>query len=331
MISKTSRHSGLVLAICAIGMVVPLVLYGLAARGLAIWGMPAGALTHGTAAADAALPFRASPPLEQFAIILTFFGFKFVYTIGALAIYVVLWHRDEADLAALRRSMGAFFIGEMCCFINVMAFNEHSFLLEHIHSATMVLTFGFAVYALLEGLDRRLIHFSDDGRCAAAGLCRGCVKKGPGACGLRRVFLCMIPAMGVIAAIPLFSSFREYGYNTAILRLPHVYRHPLVHQYYELRYLPVAALVLLALCFLWLWLVERRPVPVSKAFFAAAMGAIGFSYFRFILVAAFIDNQVWFAAWEETTELLFVALVGGIALIFRHALFPVRSAKEIAV
>jgi hypothetical protein len=331
MFPRTLTHSGLILAVCAIGIAMPLALYGLASQGLAVWGAPAGALYHGTAASDAALPFRAAPPIEQFAVLLTFFGFKFIYTLGAVAIYAVLWRRAEADLAALRRSMLAFFVGEMCCFVNVMAFNEHSFLLEHIHSVGMVLTFGYFVFALLEGLDRRLIHFSDDGRCAAAGLCRGCIKKGPAACGLRRVFLCLIPATGVFAAIPLFSSFREYGYNTQILHLPHVYRHPLVHQYYELRYLPVAGLVLLAMCFVWLLLVERRPVPVSKALFAAAIGAIGYSYFRFILVAAFIDNQVWLAAWEETTELLFVTLAGGVLLIFRQALFLDRSATETAV
>ncbi|MCX6925527.1 MAG: hypothetical protein NT154_20305 [Verrucomicrobia bacterium] len=44
----------------------------------------------------------------------------------------------------------------------------------------------------------------------------------------------------------------------------HSYRHPVIHQVYELRYLPVAAMVLLAASFATLWLLERnRPAEPS--------------------------------------------------------------------
>ncbi len=329
MVRNVQKHSRLIIAIQFVGIAIPFLLFLLLQQGVAIPGMPAGALIHGTSTADATMPFRASPMVEQSAAIFTFFGLKFLYTLVAATIIAALWRSIEPDLVALRWAMIAFFIGEMCCFFSVMLFGEHSFLLEHLHSVGMVLTFGYTTYALLEGIDRRLIHFSDETRCAASGLCHGCIKHVPMGCGLRRVFLLLVPGTAVLAAIPLFSSFREFGYNTMIFGAAHVYRHPLLHQYYELRYLPWAAIVLLGACFAVLLLIERHPVPFSKMLFAAAAGAIGFSFFRLVLVAVFVDNQVWFAAWEEATELLYVALAGGILLIFRRGLFPVRSTTPI--
>jgi hypothetical protein len=211
-----------------------------------------------------------------------------------------------------------------------MAFFEDSILLEHLHSIGMVLSLAFAAYALLEGLDIRLVHFSDDVRCAAAGLCRACIKYSDVACGLRRMFLFLIPATAILAAIPLFSSFRETTYNTRIFGILHSYRHPVIHQFYELRFLPAAALILLAACFIVLYFFEHRTVPVSKILFSAAVGAAGFSYFRLFLVASFIDSQVWFAAWEETTELLFVGVIAGTLLIFGRSLgFAITPATDI--
>jgi hypothetical protein len=237
-----------------------------------------------------------------------------------LAIVVWLWHRKEVDLSAIRWSMLFFFVGEAFCFLNVMVFFEDSMLLEHLHSVGMVLSLGYASYALFEGLDGRLIHFSDDSRCAATGLCRVCDKRIPTVCALRRLFLLLIPATALLAAIPLFSEFREAVYNTRILGILHSYRHPVIHQFYELRYLPLAALVLLTASFATLWLLERRSVTRAKILYSAALGAIGFSLFRLLLVASFIDDQVWFVVWEETSELVFVGLVGGVLMVFARGL-----------
>ena len=267
------------------------------------------------------LPFRPSPLHEQWAALITFFGVKFLYTVVSAAIICVLWARTEPDLSAIRWAMIFFFIGEACCFVNVMVFAERSIPFEHLHSVGMVLTFACAVYAVLEGADLRLIHYSDAAPCAAAALCRGCIKHADVPCGLRRLFLMLTPATAMVAAIPLCSSLRTTGYVTRIFGVAHTYRHPLIHQIYELRYLPIAAIVLLAACFLVLLLKERHPVPLSKILFSAAAGAIGFSLFRLVLVASFIDNQVWFAAWEEITELLFVGIVAGILFVFARGLW----------
>lgn len=287
----------------------------------AVPGCAPGALFRSDPAFDTAIPaFRASPMSEQFAAVFAFFGVKTLYTLIAFWIIVLLWRRKEADLAALRWSMITFTVSELCCFVNVMAFFEDSVLLEHLHSAGMVFSLAFAAYALLEGLDSRMIHYSDSSRCAAAALCRVCVKHTDAACGLRRMFLFLVPATAVLAAVPLFSSLRDTVYNTRIFGLLHSYRHPIIHQLYEIRFLPVAAILILAACFIVLRFVEHRAVPISKMLFSAGAGAVGFSYFRLVLVASFVDAQVWFAAWEEITELLFVGVIAVVLLVFNRVL-----------
>jgi rhodanese-related sulfurtransferase len=295
----------------------------------AVPGCSKAVFLRGSRQADAGIPaFRESPVHEQWAVVASFFGIKAVYTLLSLAILVMLWGRRETDLSAIRWSMIFFFVGEGCCFLNVMFFFEDSMLLEHLHSVGMVLSLGCLTYGLLEGLDARLIHFTSDSRCVMMGLCCGCDKRGDVGCALRKLFLLLIPATALLAAMPLCAGFRNAAYNTRVLGLLHSYRHPVVHQLYELRYLPVLAVILLAGSFLALWLVERRPVPYSKILFSAAVGAMGFSLLRLMLVAPFADNQVWFAFWEETTEVLYVGLVGAVLLFFQRGLLAKQPPGE---
>jgi rhodanese-related sulfurtransferase len=294
---------------------------GLQAYIAAVPGCSASALLHADPAADSKIAaFRPSSLFEQWAAVLAFFGLKGVYSILAIWIIVLLWRKKEADLAALRWAMIMFSAGEFCCFLNVMAFFEDSVFLEHMHSTGMVLSLSLIAYAFLEGLDSRVIHCSDEKRCAIADMCGACIKYSDTICGMRRLFLCLMPAIAVLAVIPLFSPFRMTVYNTRILGLLHSYRHPVIHQLYEIRFLPVAALILLAGGFVVLRFCERRTMTVSKLLFSSALGAIGFSYFRLFLSASFIDAQVWFAFWEEMTELIFIAIIGGTLLVFSRNL-----------
>ena len=57
-------------------------------------------------------PFRESPLGEQVAAVAAFFFFKPIYTILSLLIVIALWNSREADLAAVRWAMIAFFVGE---------------------------------------------------------------------------------------------------------------------------------------------------------------------------------------------------------------------------
>jgi rhodanese-related sulfurtransferase len=260
--------------------------------------------------------FRPSPFCEQLAAVLTFFGVKFVYSFLAALIVILLWRETTSDLAAMRRSMAAFFIGEGFCFINVVFLGDHNLLLEHLHSIGMVVSLALFFYAMFEFLDSRLIHFSGEGRCILIGLCGACFKHAAVPCGLRRVFLTSAPLLALTSALPIFSSLRDVAYNTIIFGFIYGYRHPIIHQIYELRYLPAAAIILFGFCFFTLLLVERRAVPLSKVLLSAALGAMTFSFFRLLLVAAFVDRQVWFASWEEVTELVYVLLAGCVLVLF---------------
>jgi rhodanese-related sulfurtransferase len=276
----------------------------------------AGRVSQTSDAAKTIPLFQPSPLHEQFAAVLTFFGIKSIYSILAAVLAIIVWRETASDVAALRRSMVAFFIGEGFCFVNVVVFGDHILLFEHLHSIGMVVSLAFFVHALLEGLDTRLFHFSDESRCAAIGLCGACFKHSEVPCGLRRMFLLSVPLLGLSAALPLFSPLRDTAYSTLIFGTIYGYRHPIIHQLYELRYLPAAAVVLFSICFFTLLLVERRSVKLSKVLFSAATGAMIFSYFRLLLVAAFTERQVWFAAWEETSELIYVLLAGSALFLF---------------
>ncbi len=266
--------------------------------------------------------FRRTTRVAQAAAVTTFFGVKLAYTVIALTLAVVLWRSRDSALASTRRGMLVFAAGECACAWNVLVMGDRSVLLEHLHSVSMVVSAALVTHALLDGLDARLVRFSDEGRCAALPLCRTCFKHAPVSCGLRWLFLAAVPALAVVAVVPAFSTLRPQAWNTRLFGLPFTYGHPIVHQVYELRFLPAAAVVLLVACGAVLAFAERRPVPVAKWLMSAAVGAMAFSFFRLLLVAAFVDDQAWFGAWEETTELVYVCLVGAILAAFERGLLP---------
>ena len=316
--STTTRS--LAIAILIVGAALPFAWYGL------VIGR-SGSINEPLASAAA---FRVSPVYEQVAIVVTFFGVKFIYTIATAAIVFILRKRHEADLVALRGSMIAFFIGEGFCFVNVMVYHDQSLLLEHLHSVGMVVSIALGTYAMIEAIDHRIVHYSQAGRCAFSGLCQGCIKQGSVSCGLLLMFRWLLPMLAVLAAMPLFSSFRETAYDTRIFGAIHTYRHPLLCQLYELRYLPVAGMVLLLACFILTLRVDRPDsphLPAAKVLLSAAIGAIAFSWFRLILVASFVDNQVWFASWEEVLELISIAMVGSTLFVFRRRLLNAAEAS----
>lgn len=71
---------------------------------------------------------------------------------------------------------------------------------------------------LVERIDRRLLRLSHvQGRCAALPLCQSCSKSADAPCGLQRLFNFLLPAVAVIAAMPLFGAPNPVSYNTRIL------------------------------------------------------------------------------------------------------------------
>ena len=272
-------------------------------------------------AATGPLPFRESTALEQWTAVLTGFVVKPTYTLLSFLFIILLWRFKAPDLTALRWAMIAFFCGENFCAANYLLFQDGSYLLEYMHIYGMLLCFGLVVFAILEGIDRRLFKYSDpDSSCAALQLCRGCSKYAKVPCGFQRMFLWFLPAMMILCFMPLTTDLIPVSYNTLIWGTLYNCSHAVMYQIYETRLLPLMALVLLAVAWCILKCKKREPVTWSKAFFAAGMGALGFSFFRMILFHAYLDNLVWFAAWEEITELIFILGTGVVLAIFWQGL-----------
>jgi hypothetical protein len=126
----------------------------------------------------------------------------------------------------------------------------------------------------------------------------------------------------ILCFMPLTAVLLPVSYNTLILGTLYNYSHAVVHQIYEIRILPLMAFVLFAVSWCLLRYRKQEPVAWSKAFFAAGTGALGFSLFRMILLHTYSDNLVWFAAWEEITELIFILGTGIVLIIFWQGLLP---------
>jgi len=288
------------------------------------------------------LPFHPSSPLEQWGAVLTGFAAKPFYELLSLVLAVWLWRQRSPELSALCWAMIFFFVGENFCAVNYLFCGDRSYLFEYLHCFGMVVCFGLTIYALLEGIDHRLVKLSDaDAKCAALGLCPRCVKytdassppKGTAPfsptrklgqsppCGLQRMFLLLIPATMALCFMPLTADLIPLSYNTEILGTFYNYSHSVVYQVFEVRYLPVAALVLLAISWGVLRMKRTDPVHWSKVFFAAGAGALGFSFFRLVLLHVYRDHLAWFGIWEEVTELLFITSAALVLWIFRKGVF----------
>jgi len=249
-----------------------------------------------------------------------------VYMILALILIIILRRSSASDLVALRWSMIFFLSGEFACMLNYLLFTHLSYMMEYLHSYGMVAGFGFATYAIFQGIDSRLIHLSDPGRkCAALIMCRACIKYGDHPCRLKQMFYFVIPAAAVLAVIPFSSSFKAVSYNTHIWGTFYNFSHPVLYQIYEIRYCPVFAIILFLVSFLVLRLKKNNAIEWAKIFFSAGAGALGFGLLRLILFSLHSDDLVWFDSWEEVTELLFVAGVCVTLWAFRTSLFSQAS------
>jgi hypothetical protein len=206
--------------------------------------------------------------------------------------------------------------------VNYLIFDYTSYLSEFLHSFGMVVAFGFFIYAVMEGIDSRLMKLSAAGqRCAALELCGSCIKTEEVDCGARKILLLLILVAGILTFMPLQAEFSPVSYNSVILGTPYNYSHPVLYQIFEKRYCPAWALMLLTIAFVILWRQPRRlPSPFAWVLSAAGLGALAFSFFRLLLGMVYENNLIWSTFWEELTELVFVTSIWTFLLLFRHSL-----------
>jgi len=272
-------------------------------------------------------------PLDQGALVLAVYAIKLVYMLLALAGLALTWGERGPAWLALQGSLAAFWLGEFFCAINILFFVEENLLFEYLHSVLMAFCLGLLFYAVMEALDEHVLHFSSPrARCALAGVCQNCVKahpESPAACLLRRLFQLMIPLAAVVALMPLMVQPLDYAFQTTVFGLPRTLIHLMPVQWYELRFSPLAAVVLLAGS--WLALVWRDGASgglrVSKILLAAAVGQLGFSLMRLAFAAFYRERLVWFVFWEELTELLLILAIVVVVLLIRPERFSRLRAK----
>jgi rhodanese-related sulfurtransferase len=277
------------------------------------------------------VPYRAMSPGEQAAAALALLWIKPSYMLLSAVAAFVLLRRKAVDLHILGWGLLVFLIGEVFCAINYILLKDNSYFAEYVHSLSMALAFGLTAYALMEGLDERLVHFSQkDKHCAMLPVCGPCIKYQAVRCGIRRIAQFSSVALIVLAIIPLLSSFSYIAYNTRIGPVYHYYVRPVVHQWFEARYSPGLAIVLISLSLLVLQITPRATIhPLARILFCGGFGFMGFAMFRVMLGMIYAETLVWATFWEEITELMFIGAVIYILLVFRHTLLPGINSLEV--
>lgn len=260
---------------------------------------------------------------EQSALVLAVYIIKLVYMLLSLGALILVWSESGLTWLPLKGALAAFWIGEFFCAINILFFIQEALIFEYLHSLFMVFCLALLFYSVMEMADREFLHYTDPRvRCALVGICKNCIKAHPGApgvCLLHRLFQWMIPLAAVIALMPLMAQPLNFSLETRVFDLPRILTHLMPIQWYELRFSPVAALVLMLAS--WVALAWRGGVPagirVSKILLSLAAGHLGFSLMRLAFAAFYRQGLVWFIFWEELTELLLIAGVLVVVLLIR--------------
>jgi hypothetical protein len=265
---------------------------------------------------------RAISPLDQVMVVFTAFVMKPLYMLISLILAWLLRKSHAPDLIALRWGLLAFFIGEGFCAINYLIYQEESYLAEYLHSFGMVISFSFIAYALLEGLDRRIIQYSYPQKgCAFIALCGSCIKLHAVPCRVRKLFQFASLVLSVLALIPLISEINETSYNTYIFGTSYNYSWLRVDQLFEIRYCPLLALTMFLSAFLVMLRSKERLIPKpAHILLSAGVGALSFGLFRLFLNSVYLQNLSWAASWEEVTEFLLMIIIAYILWLFRQRL-----------
>ena len=275
---------------------------------------------------------RQMPLVQQWLVVVTAFGIKPIYLLISLVVIIRLWRQRAPDLTALRRGLIVFWLGENACAANYLFFGGHADLWEFFHDYGMAVAFSFITFAVMEGIDARVLKYSvAKERCAMLNLCHTCIKYTAVSCKLRRMLAMSIPALIAVAFMPLCASLKLVSYNVTILGSVQDYSHPMCSQLFETRYCAVLAIALLTASWAVLLFKREDPITPAKVLLAAAAGPMGFGLMRLFLYSAYSDNLLWFEEWEEFTELLFTIAVAYVLWLFRHSLFQKQGEKAIAI
>ena len=281
------------------------------------------------AAGRASRPYQALSLPAQAAAAAGLLLIKPTYMLLSLLLMLPLLRSKALELKLAGWGVLLFWLGEVACAVHYTVLKDDSYLAEYLHSYGMVLAFGLITYALFEAIDHRVLHFSDPKkRCAFVDLCGLCIKN-PAAglsvtdCGVYRMAVLLLPLGMLLALIPLGAPLSLYAANVHVGPLVHFYIRTAIQQLFEVRYAPLAAILLFGLAWTVLLFARQSALhPLVRLLTSGAAGFLGFSYFRTGLGLIYENNLALATFWEEATELIFILAALYILWVFRRGLLP---------
>ncbi len=269
------------------------------------------------------LSFQATNKFDQFIAFLSAFIVKPLYMILSLLLIWILRKSQHIDLVVLRWGIIFFFIGEFLCMMNYTFFNDESYLSEYLHCVGMAMCFSFSIYALIEGIDQRIIKLNNpDSKCSFVKLCGSCIKYNDVKCKMKSFYQLLLFIFILICFIPLTTDYNLHGYTTKIYGEEYFYAQLKIYQIFENVFCPINAILLFILSLISLKFIKTQIIPFqSQIFFAGGAGLILFGLFRLIILQIFHSNLVWYGFWEEFTEFLFISFILFVLYIYKKTLF----------
>lgn len=258
--------------------------------------------------------------LSQLAVTVAAFVVKPAYIIMSALVFLILWQKKSKDLVLMRNAMLVFFIGENACTLNYLMASNESVWLEWLHGLGMVGMFFLLFRGLVRFLDDRVLHYNEPDRtCVLQRFCRHCWKKEPVSCGLHRLALWLLPALAVVALIPLTMPLRPFKIVMPVFLSEVVWFKDFWNLFFEFRLYPILAALGFMITFFYLRRGRSGLVPAQLPFFLA-LGFTSYSFFRFGLLLTFSENQGWADWWEESTEFIMIAMVVLFLEVFKRQL-----------
>jgi rhodanese-related sulfurtransferase len=252
------------------------------------------------------------------------------YMLLALVLVFLLRRSRERDLVLIFWSLVAFLVGETACYVNMYGAHGLSTAWELLHGAGMLVQNVLLPWGVFVFLDRRVLRFTDDdAACAGQRLCGRCWKRDDVSCGLQRVFLIVVVALGALALFPLSAPLRPAKVMMSIYGIEWPYFVSLLEVFVEFRIYAGLALLFLAAT-LVLLLTGRTGTRRAQLPFFLGFGFLVFPLLRFFLLEAYRDMPVWAEWWEEATEFLAVAGLGFFLWVFRRPFALFGTAKDAA-
>jgi rhodanese-related sulfurtransferase len=262
--------------------------------------------------------------LERAAAWATTAGLKPINLLLLLAVLALLSKSRAQDLRALLAGGVFLLTAEIISLLRFWPIPGPAVVLDYLQALALAAASGWFIYALILGLDLRILRYNAAAsRCAMFGLCGSCVKFHPGTtCGLRQILKWLSPALMVLSLAPLFTPIVPQSYTTQITGFPLTQAHSVLIELVEKRYFPILGSLAFAAGFLMLYTELDRAVPKrTQHFLAAGLGVLVFTGVRLFFGSLFDQHVIWQNFWEETIILMVLAGTVSFLWHFRLRLF----------